>query len=140
YQPMAADGLFFRALARIEPKHAVPRASLVAQGIWATILVLSGTFEQLFTYVIFIEVVLFAATGAAIFLLRRSRPDAPRPYRTWGYPLCPAFFILAPLGVAGTPLCQKPVESLAGLGFLAAGLPAYALWRRRSLESERSRG
>jgi basic amino acid/polyamine antiporter, APA family len=139
YQPMAADGLFFAALARIEPKHAVPRASLVAQGIWATVLVLSGTFEQLFTYVIFIEVVLFAATGAAIFVLRRRRPDAPRPYRTWGYPVVPAFFIAASLGVAVNTLFEKPAESLAGLGFLAAGLPAYTLWHRRSLRQS-SRG
>jgi APA family basic amino acid/polyamine antiporter len=112
----------------------------VAQGIWATILVLSGTFEQLFTYVIFIEVVLFAATGAAIFVLRRSRPDADRPYRTFGYPVVPAFFIAASLGVAVNTLLEKPVESLAGLGFLAAGLPAYALWRRRNLRGERPRG
>ena len=132
YQPMAADGLFFRALARIHAESSVPRASLVAQGLWATVLVLSGTFEQLFTYVIFIEVVLFAATGAAIFVLRRRRPEAPRPYRALGYPVVPAFFIAASLGVAVNTLIEKPVESLAGLGFLAAGLPAYALWRRRS--------
>jgi APA family basic amino acid/polyamine antiporter len=132
YQPMAADGLFFAALARIEPRHAVPRASLIAQGIWATVLVLTGTFEQLFTYVIFIEVVLFCAAGTAIFVLRRRRPEVVRPYRVWGYPLVPAFFIAASLGVAANTLFEKPVESLAGLGFLAAGLPAYALWRGRS--------
>ena len=135
YQPMAADGLFFGALARIEPKHAVPRASLVAQAVWAIVLVLSGTFEQLFTYVIFIEVVIFAATGAAIFTLRRARPNAARPYRAWGYPVVPAFFVLASLAIALNTLREKPFESVAGLGLLAAGLPAYAFWKNRSVRS-----
>jgi APA family basic amino acid/polyamine antiporter len=132
YQPMAEDGLFFRALAKIEPRHAVPRASLVAQGIWAAVLVLSGTFEQLFTYVVFIEVVLFTATGSAIFVLRRKRPDAPRPYRAWGYPWVAGFFIAASASIAANTLFEKPVESVAGLGLLVLGLPAYAIWTRRS--------
>jgi APA family basic amino acid/polyamine antiporter len=132
YQPMAEDGLFFSALAKIDPKHAVPLASLVAQGIWALVLVLSGTFEQLFTYVIFIEVVIFAATGVAIFVLRRARPDAPRPYRAWGYPVVPAFFVAASAAVAVNTLVEKPVEAVAGLGLLVLGLPAYGIWRRRA--------
>jgi APA family basic amino acid/polyamine antiporter len=132
YQPMAEDGLYFRALAKIEPRLAVPRASLVAQGIWAAVLVLSGTFEQLFTYVVFIEVVLFTATGSAIFVLRRKRPDAPRPYRAWGYPWVAGFFIAASASIAANTLFEKPVESVAGLGLLVLGLPAYAIWTRRS--------
>ncbi|MGH9400371.1 MAG: APC family permease [Thermoanaerobaculia bacterium] len=132
YQPMAEDGLFFAALAKIEPRYAVPRASLVAQGLWAAVLVLSGTFEQLFTYVVFIEVVLFAATGVAIFVLRRAQPQTPRPYRTWGYPLVPGFFVAASAAIAANTLAEKPVESAAGLGLLALGLPAYALWTRES--------
>jgi APA family basic amino acid/polyamine antiporter len=132
YQPMAEDGLFFRALARIEPRHGVPLASLIAQGIWSVVLVLSGTFEQLFTYVIFIEVVLFALTGAAIFRLRRERPEAPRPYRAWGYPVVPALFVASSAAIAINTIVEKPKESLAGLGLLAIGLPAYALWRRRN--------
>jgi APA family basic amino acid/polyamine antiporter len=131
YQPMAQDGLFFSALARIEPRHAVPLASLVAQGLWAIVLVLSGTFEQLFTYVVFIEVVIFAATGAAIFTLRRTRPEADRPYRAWGYPVVPAFFVAASAAVAINTIVAKPAESISGLGLLALGLPAYAIWRRK---------
>ena len=100
--------------------------------IWAIVLVLSGTFEQLFTYVIFIEVVIFAATGAAIFALRRARPAAPRPYRAWGYPVVPAFFVRASAGVALNTLLEKPKESVAGLGLLAIGLPAYAVWIRKA--------
>ena len=136
YQPMAEDGLFFRALAKIEPKHAVPRASLLAQGAWAAVLVLSGTFEQLFTYVVFIEVVLFTATGSAIFVLRRKRPDAPRPYRAWGYPWVAGFFIAASASIAANTLFEKPVESVAGLGLLVLGLPAYAIWTRKNRKPE----
>jgi APA family basic amino acid/polyamine antiporter len=132
YQPMAEDGLFFAALAKIERKHAVPLASLVAQGIWAVVLVLTGSFEQLFTYVIFIEVVFFAATGAAIFVLRRTHAEAPRPYRAWGYPIVPAFFVAASAAVAVNTLVEKPRESVAGLSLFVLGLPAYALWRRKS--------
>ena len=132
YQPMAADGLFFRSLARIDPESGAPRASLAAQGIWSIVLVLSGTFEQLFTYVVFIEVVLFAATGAAIFRLRRTRPDAPRPYRAWGYPVVPALFVIASLAIAVNTLVEKPRESLAGLLLLVIGVPAYAGWRRKA--------
>jgi APA family basic amino acid/polyamine antiporter len=131
YQPMAEDGLFFSALAKIEPRHAVPRASLVAQGIWAAVLVLSGTFEQLFTYVVFIEVVNFAANGIAIFVLRQRQPETPRPYRTWGYPWVPGFFIAASALIAANTLFEKPVESIAGLGLLVLGLPAYAIWTRK---------
>ena len=132
YQPMAEDGLFFAALAKIEPRHAVPRASLVAQGIWAAVLVLSGSFEQLFTYVVFIEVVIFAATGIAIFVLRRKQPETPRPYRAWGYPWVPGFFIAASALIAANTLFEKPAESVAGLGLLVLGLPAYAIWTRKS--------
>ena len=132
YQPMAQDGLFFRSLARIDPRHHVPTASLFAQAAWASVLVLSGTFEQLYTYVVFVEVVFYAATGAALYVLRRSRPAAPRPYRTWGYPWVPALFILSSLALMANTLKERPAESLIGLGILALGLPAYAAWRRRA--------
>jgi basic amino acid/polyamine antiporter, APA family len=140
YQPMAADGLFFRALARIHPRSHVPAASLVAQGIWSSVLVLSGTFEQLYTYVIFIEVLFFALTGAALYVLRRKLPDAPRPYRTWGYPWVPALFVAASTVLMVNTLREKPVQSLWGLGLLVLGLPAYLMWRRRGAESGRPQG
>jgi basic amino acid/polyamine antiporter, APA family len=132
YQPMAEDGLFFRSLARISPRRRVPAASLAAQGAWAGVLVLSGTFEQLYTYVVFAEVLFYAATGAALYVLRRAKPDAPRPYRTWGYPWVPALFVLSSLALMANTLLERPVESLIGLGLLVLGLPAYAAWRQRS--------
>jgi len=130
YLPMAEDGLFFRSLARVHPRYRTPVPSLWAQTAWALVLTLSGTYSQLYTYVIFASVVFHAATAAAVFVLRRSRPDFPRPYRTWGYPVVPALFILGCLLLIGNTLAESPVESLIGLGIVALGLPAYALLRR----------
>jgi len=130
YQPMAEDGLFFRSLAQIHPRFHVPVASLVAQGIWAGVLVLSGTFEQLYTYVVAIEVVFYAATGAALYVLRRRFPDLPRPYRTWGYPWVPALFIAASAFLVFNTLRERPVQALWGMGLLVLGLPAYWMWKR----------
>lgn len=131
YLPMAEDGLFFRSLARVHPRRRTPVACLWAQTAWALVLTFSGTYSQLYTYVVFASVVFHAMTAAAVFVLRRRRPDLPRPYRTWGYPLVPALFILACLLLIGNTLKESPVESLLGLGLVALGLPAYALFRRQ---------
>lgn len=131
YLPMAADGLFFRSLAKVHPRFRTPVRSLWAQSGWAALLALSGTYAQLYTYVVFASVVFHAATAAAVFVFRRRLPDLPRPYRTWGYPVVPALFILACLLLIGNTLVESPVESLLGLGLLALGLPAYFLFRRR---------
>ena len=132
YQPMAQDGLFFHSLATIHPRFRTPVAALIAQGVWAGVLVLSGSFEQLYTYVVFIEVFFYASTGAALYVLRRTRPQTPRPYRTWGYPWVPALFVLSSAALMANTLREKPRESLFGLALLVLGLPAYTLWRRRS--------
>ncbi|MBE3072917.1 MAG: amino acid permease, partial [Acidobacteria bacterium] len=130
YLPMAQDGLFFPALARIHPRHRTPGASVLAQGAWATLLTLSGTYEQLYTYVVFAGMAFHAATGLAVFVLRRTQPTTPRPYRTWGYPWVPALFVLSMLLMIGNTLKEKPVESFIGLGLVALGLPAFWWWRR----------
>ena len=132
YQPMAEDGVFFRSLAEVHPCFRTPVRSLWAQTAWALLLTLSGTYEQLYTYVVFVSVMFHAATAAAVFVLRRTRPDHPRPYRTWGYPVVPALFILACLLLVGNTLAEKPVESLLGLGLLVLGLPAYLWFRKRT--------
>ena len=132
YLPMAQDGVFFPALARIHPRHRTPSASLLAQGVWATLLTFSGSYEQLYTYVVFAVVLFHAATGAAVFVLRRARPDAPRPYRVWGYPWVPLLFILSSAALVVNTLVEKPRESAFGLGLLLLGLPAYLWWRRRA--------
>ena len=130
YLPMAEDGVFFPALARVHPRHRTPSASILAQGAWSILLTCSGSYEQLYTYVIFAVVLFHAATGAAVFVLRRRLPDAPRPYRVWGYPWVPLVFILSSAALVLNTLLEKPVESAFGLGLLALGLPAYLWWRR----------
>jgi basic amino acid/polyamine antiporter, APA family len=132
YQPMAEDGVFFRSLAEVHPRYRTPVRSLWAQTVWALLLTLSGTYEQLYTYVVFVSVMFHAATAAAVIVLRRTRPDHPRPYRTWGYPAVPVLFILGCLLLIGNTLAEKPVESLLGLGLLALGLPAYLWFRKRT--------
>lgn len=132
YQPMAEDGVFFRSLSEVHPRYRTPVRSLWAQTAWALLLTLSGTYEQLYTYVVFVSVVFHGATAAAVIVLRRTRPDHPRPYRTWGYPVVPALFILACLLLIWNTLAERPKESLFGLGLLALGLPAYLWFRKRT--------
>jgi APA family basic amino acid/polyamine antiporter len=130
YLPMAEDGLFFRSLARVDPRHRTPVACLWAQTAWALLLTVSGSYSQLYTYVIFASVIFHIMIAASVFIFRRRRPDHPRPYRTWGYPVVPALFILGCLLLVGNTLKESPVESLFGLGLVALGLPAYVVFRR----------
>ena len=132
YLPMAEDGVFFRSMARIHPRYHTPTTSILGQGVWAIALTFSGTYEQLFTYVIFAVFLFHAMTGAAVFVLRRARPDAPRPYRVWGYPILPAVFTLTALAFVLNTLIEKPKESGLGLLLLALGIPAYVWWRRKA--------
>jgi APA family basic amino acid/polyamine antiporter len=132
YLPMAQDGLFFRALAGIHPRHHTPGRCLLAQGAWSALLAVSGTYSQLYTYAIFAATLFHVATGAAVFVLRRTQPTLPRPYRVWGYPIVPALFILASGVLVVNTLVEQPLQSLWGLGLVALGLPAYAYWRRRA--------
>jgi APA family basic amino acid/polyamine antiporter len=131
YLPMAQDGLFFRSLSRIHPRYRTPAACLIAQGAWAAALTFTGTYEQLYTYVVFALFLFHALTGAAVIVLRRTRPDAPRPYRTWGYPAVPLLFVLAAAALLVNTLVEKPLESLLGLILVALGIPAYLWWRRK---------
>jgi APA family basic amino acid/polyamine antiporter len=131
YLPMAQDGVFFPALARIHPRFLTPAACLLAQGAWSVAQTFSGTYEQLYTYVIFSMFLFHAATGAAVLVLRRTRPDHPRPYRTWGYPVVPAAFILTSLAFVVNTFLEKRVESVIGLVLVGMGLPAFLYWRRR---------
>jgi basic amino acid/polyamine antiporter, APA family len=130
YQPMAEDGVFFRSVVAIHPRFHTPVRSLWLQSLWAAALALTGSYVQLFTWVTFAGVLFHVLGGAAIFVLRRRRPDAARPYRAWGYPLVPALFTLGMLALVASTLWQKPAESLIGLAAIAAGWPAYAWWRR----------
>jgi len=130
YLPMAEDGVFFRFLARIHPTRHIPTASLLAQGAWSMVLAMSGNYQQLLGYTVFVLFVFHAATGVALFRLRYSRPTAARPYRTFGYPWVPGLFVVASLGFVINALVTSPRDSLIGVGIVAMGAPAYWWWRR----------
>jgi basic amino acid/polyamine antiporter, APA family len=127
---MAAQGLFFRSASAVHPRYRSPHVAIVGLTVWASILALSGTYEQLFTYVVFTSVLFSMLGGLALFKLRRDRPDAARPYRVWGYPVVPALFVLGSLFLVTNTLQNRPWQSIAGLGLLAAGIPVYLYWSR----------
>lgn len=127
---MASDGVFFPSCRRVHPRYRTPHLAIVALTVWSAILALSGSYEQLFTYVMFASILFSVAAGAAVFKLRRDRPDHPRPYRTWGYPVVPLVFIAGSVAFVLNTLLERPTESFTGLGLLALGLPAYWYWRR----------
>jgi APA family basic amino acid/polyamine antiporter len=131
YFAMAKDGLFLHKIAAVHPKFLTPHVSIVALGIWSIILSLSGTFEQLFTYVIFGQWIFFGLTGMAVITLRKKRPDLPRPYKTWGYPVTPIIFILAAFYISVNSLVNQFWNALAGFGIILLGLPFYFYWKSR---------
>jgi basic amino acid/polyamine antiporter, APA family len=128
---MAADGMFFRSAAAVHAEYRTPHVAIVMTCVWAALLTLTGTYEQLFTWVTFASVAFGVLGGAAIFRLRRTQPRAARPYRAWGYPLVPALFV-AGLGVlVFNTVVERPVESAIGVALVALGLPAYFYWSAR---------
>lgn len=132
YPPMAEAGLFFRSLAAVHPRYKTPVRSLWAQSVWASVLVLSGSYSRLFTYVTFATVAFQVMSGLSVIVLRKKLPDAPRPYRTWGYPVVPLLFVAAMVALVVNTLVASPMESLIGVGLTLLGVPAYIYWRRTS--------
>ena len=129
---MAEDGLFFRGLAHVSPRTRVPVRALFAQAAWACVLVLSGTFDELTDYAIFAVLIFVALTTASVFVLRRGQPpDAAPGYRTWGYPVTPALFLLVAGWLIVNTLQTSPRQAFAGLALMALGLPFYWYWSRR---------
>jgi amino acid transporter len=128
---MARDGFFFRPMSRISASRGTPGAAILLLAVWSSLLVFSGRFEQLFTYVIFASWVVYGLTAAAVIVLRRKRPDMERPYRTFGYPVVPWLFIVGAAGVVVSTLIDSPRESLMGLVLILSGVPFYYRWKRR---------
>jgi APA family basic amino acid/polyamine antiporter len=128
---MAESGLFFRGMGRIHARYRVPGQAIIWQGVWSALLCLSGTYQTLYEYVVFALVLFFAATGAAVLVLRVRKPDAPRPYHAWGYPVVPLVFILINLAVFGNSILSQPRESLVGLLIILAGVPAFLYWKKK---------
>ncbi|PYV25988.1 MAG: hypothetical protein DMG24_08085 [Acidobacteria bacterium] len=125
------DGLFPQALASLNPRFHTPAAAILAQAFVAGLFALSGEYRTLYTKAIFSEWVFYALVTAGIFVLRRREPELPRPYRTWGYPLVPAIFVvLAALFLAST-FAEQRSDLLWCLALMGSGIPAYLLWKRR---------
>jgi basic amino acid/polyamine antiporter, APA family len=123
---MSRDRLFFAAAARLNAT-AVPAVALVIQGIWASLLALSGTYAELLDYVIFAQLMFYVLTVGAVFVLRYKRPNASRPYRAWGYPWVPAAYILAAVALMLDLLAIRPHYTWPGLLIALSGIPIYTL-------------
>jgi APA family basic amino acid/polyamine antiporter len=128
---MAADRQFFSAAAAVHPRYRTPHVAIALTCGWSALLTLTGTYEQLFTWVTFASVVFGVLGGLAIFRLRSTHGATPRPYRTWGYPVVPVLFVAGLLVLVFNTLLEKPAESLIGIGLVALGLPGYFYWRRQ---------
>jgi APA family basic amino acid/polyamine antiporter len=127
----AKDGLFFRSIANVHPNYHTPGVSILALSGWAALLVLSGRYEQLYTYVIFASWILYGMTAAGVIVLRKKSPNLVRPYRTIGYPLVPVLFVLVALVLVLSTLFDSPRESVMGIGLIVLGLPFYFYWKKR---------
>ena len=130
YYAMARDRLFFQRAGSLHPTWRTPVFGLVAQAIWASVLCVSGTYGQLLDYVIFAALVFYFLTTIALFRLRRTRPDLPRPVRAFGYPVLPALYLVAVGALMLILLFAKPLYTWPGLLIVASGVPVYLLWRR----------
>ncbi len=132
YYAMALDGLFFKPAARLDPVRHTPKISLIFQCAWACVLALSGTYSQLLDYVIFAVVLFYILTIAGLFVLRRKRPDLPRPYRAAGYPWLPGAYIVVACAIEALLLLYKPAFTWPGLIIVLLGVPVYYLWRPKT--------
>jgi APA family basic amino acid/polyamine antiporter len=139
---MARDGIFFRRLALVHPRFGTPAVAIVTSSLWAMLLAVSGTFEQLFTYVVFIGWIFYGLGALSVFRYRRREPDAPRPFRVPGYPVTPILFVASAAAIVLNTMVAQPGRAAVGLGVLLLGSPAYLIWRRRgsSLTQDASRG
>jgi APA family basic amino acid/polyamine antiporter len=130
YYAMSRDGLFFARAGRLSGEHAVPANSLWMQWAWTCLLCLSGSYGQLLDYVIFAVLVFYILTIVGLFVLRRTQPDAPRPYKAFGYPVLPAVYLLMAAWICVVLLRYKPQYTWPGLILVLIGVPVYLVWKR----------
>jgi len=131
YYAMAKDGLFFKQIAKVHPKFLTPHISIIALAVWSSLLCLTGTFEQLFTYVVFGLWIFMGLTVAGVIILRKKRQDIQRPYKTWGYPVTPVLFVLSALYLSINSLINTFWNSFAGLAIIFVGIPVYFYWKTK---------
>jgi APA family basic amino acid/polyamine antiporter len=129
---MAREGRFLRSVGALHPRWGTPVTSLVHQGVIASALTLTGTYDQLITYVVFASWIFYALGALSVMRLRRSAPGLDRPYRTWGYPFTPVVFILFALALVAATVVETPREAGVGMVLILAGLVPYRFWSRRT--------
>jgi APA family basic amino acid/polyamine antiporter len=127
----AREGYFFACIGHVNPKFRTPGYSIAALSAWACLLVLTGRYDDLFNLVIFASWILYGMTAAAVIVLRIKRPDLARPYRTLGYPLVPALFVMGAVILLVSTAVDRPRESLMGIGLILLGLPFYFYWNKK---------
>ena len=132
YYAMAKDGLFFRSVARLHPGYKTPAISLMVQMVWTCVLCISGSYGQLLDYIIFAVLVFYVLTIVGLFVLRRTHPEAERPYKAIGYPILPAIYIVMALFIDVVLLRYKPQYTWPGLFIVLLGIPVYYIWRPRT--------
>jgi APA family basic amino acid/polyamine antiporter len=130
YYAMSEDGLFFKKVSQIHPVYKTPIVSLAVQGVWACVLCLSGSYGQLLDYVIFAQLMFYILTISSVFILRRKKPKAERPYKVWGYPVLPALYIVMALWIELVLLIYKPQYTWPGLLIVCTGIPVYWAWSK----------
>jgi APA family basic amino acid/polyamine antiporter len=131
YYAMARDGVFFRWCAAVHPRFLTPVASLLVQGGLATAMVLTGTFGQLTTYVVFASFLFYGLSAAGVIVLRRREPGLGRPYRTWGYPWTPCVFIAFAAWLVADSVAGDPYNALLGSAVILSGVPVWFFWKGR---------
>jgi APA family basic amino acid/polyamine antiporter len=140
YYAMAKDGLFFRSVAKLHPTYKTPAVSLMVQMVWTCVLCISGSYGQLLDYIIFAVLLFYVLTIVGLFVLRRTRPTAERPYRAVGYPVLPAVYIVMALFIDVVLLRYKPQYTWPGLCIVLLGIPVYSIWRPRAQTAQLEMG
>jgi APA family basic amino acid/polyamine antiporter len=133
---MARDGIFFKIADGIHPTFLTPSRALIFQGILAGVMALTGTFEELTNLFIFAGWIFYGLTVVALFRLRKTDPEMPRPYRCWGYPWVPGIFVAGSLALTVSILMDRPGRSTIGLLLIIAGLPFYRRWAAAPVKSQ----
>ena len=128
---MARSKLFFKDLGKVHPKYGTPHVSLIVQGVWSCVLVLSGSFDTITDYVIFAAWLFYMLGAYGVFILRKKMPNAERPYKVWGYPYTPIIFIVFSFFFLANTIVSDTSNAMMGLILIAAGLPIYLFWKYR---------
>jgi len=130
YYAMAQDGLFFNSVGKLHPRYKTPAAGLIVQAVWTMLLCVSGSYSQLLDYIIFAVLVFYILTLLGLFVLRFKQPDAPRPYKAFGYPFLPGLYIVMATVICAALLRYKPQYTWPGLILVLLGIPVYVYWSR----------